>query len=49
MIPESGHRFPEKIMLKHKLEHDPGKWTPVSGKDHAQNKKLDHDRDFNLV
>jgi len=22
MIPESGHRFPEKIMLKQKLDHD---------------------------
>jgi hypothetical protein len=25
------------------LEHDPEKWKPVFGKDHAQNKKLDHD------
>jgi hypothetical protein len=25
------------------LEHDPEKWKPVFGKDHAQTKKLDHD------
>ena len=35
MIPEGGHRFSEKIMLKCK-EHDPEKWVPVFGKDHAQ-------------
>jgi hypothetical protein len=34
MIPKSGYRFSEKIMLK--LEHDPEKWPPVFGKDHAQ-------------
>jgi hypothetical protein len=26
-----------------KPEHDPEKWDPVFGKDHAQTKKLDHD------
>jgi hypothetical protein len=25
------------------LEHDPEKWNPVFGKDHAQTKKLNHD------
>jgi hypothetical protein len=25
------------------LEHDPEKWEPVFGKDHAQTKKLEHD------
>jgi hypothetical protein len=35
MIPKSGHRFSEKIMLR-QIEHDPEKWTPVFGKDHAQ-------------
>jgi hypothetical protein len=25
------------------LVHDPEKWDPVLGKDHAQNKKLNHD------
>jgi hypothetical protein len=25
------------------LEHDPEKWKPVFGKDHAQTKNLDHD------
>jgi hypothetical protein len=35
MIPKSGFRFSEKILLK-KIEHDPEKWTPVFGKDHAQ-------------
>src|SRR6202042_3593298 len=25
------------------LEHDPEKWTPVFGQDHAQTKILDHD------
>jgi len=29
------------------LEHDPEKWEPVFGKDHAQNKKLDHGPDSN--
>jgi hypothetical protein len=29
MIPKSGHRFWEKIMLNKKLAHDPEKWTPV--------------------
>jgi hypothetical protein len=36
MIPKSGCRFSEKIMLKEK--HDPEKWLPVFGKDHAQRK-----------
>jgi hypothetical protein len=31
-----GFRLSEKIMLK--LEHDPEKWFPVFGKDHAQTK-----------
>jgi hypothetical protein len=25
------------------LEHDPEKWKPVFGQDHAQTKKLEHD------
>jgi hypothetical protein len=28
MIPKSGHRFSEKIMLQNKLEHDPEKACP---------------------
>jgi hypothetical protein len=27
------------------LEHDPKKWTPVLGKDHAQTNNLEHDDD----
>jgi hypothetical protein len=27
------------------LEHDPEKWEPVFGKDHAPNKELDQDDD----
>src|SRR5437868_9451381 len=27
------------------LEHDPEKWTPVLGKDHAQNNRLERDDD----
>jgi hypothetical protein len=34
MIPKSGYRFSEKIMPK-QMEHDPEKWVPVFGKDHA--------------
>jgi hypothetical protein len=34
VIPESGHRFSEKITHKQKLR-DPEKWAPVFGKDHA--------------
>jgi hypothetical protein len=34
MIPKSGYRFSEKIMLG-QLEHDPEKWVPVFGEDHA--------------
>jgi hypothetical protein len=33
MIPKSGYRFSERIMLRQ--EHDPEKWIPVFGKDHA--------------
>jgi hypothetical protein len=44
MIPKSGDRFSEKIMLKQKAPEkarpglDPG-WGPVSGKDHAPVKR----------
>jgi hypothetical protein len=32
MIPKSGNRFSDKIMLKQKdLRHDPEKWEPVFG------------------
>jgi len=34
MILKSGTRFSEKIMLKQE-EHDPEKWDPIFGKDHA--------------
>jgi hypothetical protein len=34
MIPKSGIRFSEKIMREQK--HDPEKWDPVFGKDHAR-------------
>jgi hypothetical protein len=34
MIPKSGYRFSEKIMLQNN-EHDPEKWVPVFGEDHA--------------
>jgi hypothetical protein len=37
MIPKSGYRFSERIMLQQK-EHDPEKWIPVFGKDHAPTK-----------
>ena len=30
MIPKSGDRFSDKIMLQ-ELEHDPEKWRPVFG------------------
>jgi hypothetical protein len=43
MIPKSGNRFSEKIMLKQ--EHDPEKWGPVFGKDYAQTKNLKRDGD----
>jgi len=36
MIPKSGTRFSDKIMRKTK--HDPEKWEPVFGQDHAQDK-----------
>jgi len=34
MTPKSGSRFSDKIMLI-KRKHDPEKWQPVFGKDHA--------------
>jgi hypothetical protein len=34
MIPKSGNRFSDKIM-RHKNAHDPEKWKPVFGQDHA--------------
>jgi hypothetical protein len=43
MLPKSGYRFSEKIMLKQ--EHDPEKWIPVFGKDHAQTKEAERDGD----
>jgi hypothetical protein len=40
MSRRSGHRFGEKGMRQCMiLEHDPEKWEPVFGKDHAQIKK----------
>jgi hypothetical protein len=36
MIPKSGNRFSEKIMLQ--LKHDLEKWEPVFEKDHAPEK-----------
>ncbi len=43
MIPKSGDRFSEQIMLRQEGEHDPEpkdrvseKWRPVFGKGHAQ-------------
>jgi hypothetical protein len=36
MIPKSGNRFSDKIMLKKK--HDPEKWKPIFGQDRAQKK-----------
>jgi hypothetical protein len=38
MIPKSGYRFSEKIMRKN--THDPEKWVPVFGKDHAQKRSI---------
>jgi hypothetical protein len=38
MIPKSGNRFSEKIMRQGKAQHDPEKWKPVFGKDHAPGK-----------
>jgi hypothetical protein len=32
-----------RIGAPHLLEHDPKKWKPVFGKDHAQTNNLDHD------
>jgi len=37
MMQTSGYRLSKKIMLK--KEHDPEKWIPVFGKDHAQKNK----------
>jgi len=34
MIPKSGRRFSGKIMREKK--HDPEKWRPVFGEDHAR-------------
>jgi hypothetical protein len=39
MIPKSGNRFSDKIMLQEKPEHDLEKWEPVFGQDHAQAKR----------
>ena len=36
-IPKSGTRFSERSCAK-QIKHDPEKWNPVFGKDHAQNK-----------
>jgi hypothetical protein len=38
MIPKSGNRFSDKIMRKI-AKHDPEKWEPVFGQDHAQDCK----------
>ena len=38
MIPKSGNRFSEKIMRRE--THDPEKWEPVFGKDHAPGKRM---------
>jgi hypothetical protein len=35
MIPKSGYRFSEKDHAP-PIEHDPEKWIPVFGKDHAR-------------
>jgi hypothetical protein len=43
MIRKSGARFSEKIMI-HQREHDPEKWHPVFGKDHAPLEKHDPER-----
>jgi hypothetical protein len=34
MIPKSGIRFSEEIM-RQQITHDPEKWDPVFGRDHA--------------
>src|SRR4051794_25230851 len=36
MIPKSGYRFSEQVMLRQ--EHDPEKWIPVFGTGHAPSK-----------
>jgi hypothetical protein len=38
MIPKSGYRFSDKIMIRQ--EHDPEKWEPVFGQDHGQAKDV---------
>src|SRR5262245_5866921 len=38
MIPKSGHRFSDQIMLRQM--HDPETWSPVFGPDHASTKSL---------
>jgi hypothetical protein len=35
--------FPPVPGCVKRLEHDPEKWKPVFGKDHAQTKRLNHD------
>jgi hypothetical protein len=41
MIPKSGNLFLDRIMLKQK--HDPKKWTPDFGQDHAEGRSMiDH-------
>src|SRR5215472_6799408 len=47
MIPKSGYRFWEKIML-HPIEHDPQKWIPVLGKDHAPPNNVERDDDSKI-
>jgi len=39
MIPKSGDRFSEKIMRNQENPHDPEKWAPVFGQDHAGAKR----------
>src|SRR5260370_33718021 len=33
------HRAPHELLLARRLEHDPEKWMPVFGKDHAQTER----------
>jgi hypothetical protein len=40
MIPKSGRRFSDKIMVnQEKAGHDPKEWEPVSGKIHGRDGK----------
>jgi hypothetical protein len=41
----SAHSFQGRLMPSLHLKHDPEKWVPVFGKDHAQNKKLEREDD----